>query len=163
MDQIKEKIYEYEMHDYELDLIYQFRLIFSMNYVDYYTMKTHFLEDTLKDRVRNFQLNKILHIIMDYFEDEILHYGEFGKHFKGQSLPFEKGLNINVLTEWFYERITMVILLYLTTGRNHTILLLTRDNWKDKLYYNKYVSNISIEAERIPQNCSTLYRIIEYY
>lgn len=158
----KTKCYGYKMSDKELDLIYMFKTIFHMDMFEYYPYKHQFMEHTLHDRVKFTELNKIFHIIIEFFEDRILPYGISDKCPKHYS-PFMEGVNINTLSDWFFDMITLVVLLYLTTKKNNTILLLTKDIWHDKLPYGDEVKNITIDAKRIPEEMATVFRTTLHY
>lgn len=63
------------------------------------------------------------------------------------------------LEEGFYDRVQFVVLLFLVTGRDFTILLLSKDNWTDKIFSYGVVENFVISSERVPEECGTLFKV----
>ena len=103
----------------------------------YWLEKRQFMEYSLCTRVQHPSLNKAFHLVINIFEKELLNYnGE--------------------LLNWFFDRVMIVIVLFLASSRDYTVLLLTENNWTDKIFDDYLVENFVITTERIPEKCSTL-------
>lgn len=133
--------YEYLMDDEVLYLIHCFQDVFCLN-VEYFRKKSRFMTYSLCMRVKYPLLNKIFHMIINVFEEEL----------------FSKYVGYD-LEDWFYDRVQFVVLLFLVSGRDFTILLLSKDGWTDKIFSYGVVENFVISSERVPEKCGTLFKI----